>query len=66
MERMFIVVSITQRVIQWQYYLLITPRQTFYNYVEEIQQDAALCRYLFTAKLLYMFRASIATIIRCT
>ena len=26
--------------------------------VEEIQQDATVCRYLFTAKLLYMFRAS--------
>ena len=28
--------------------------------VEEIQQDAPVCRYLFTAKLLYMFRGSIA------
>ena len=28
--------------------------------VEEIQQDATVCRYLFTAKLLYMFRTSIA------
>jgi hypothetical protein len=34
--------------------------------VEEIQQDATVCRYLFTAKLLYMFRASIAPIIRST
>jgi len=26
---------------------------------EEIQRDAKVCRYLFTAELLYMFRASI-------
>jgi len=39
---------------------------TFFGGVEEIQQDATVCRYLFTAKLLYMFRASIAPIIRCT
>ena len=32
--------------------------------VEEIQRDATVCRYLFTAKLHYMFRASIAPIIR--
>ena len=32
----------------------------------EIQQDATVCRYLFTAKLLYMFRASIAPIISST
>jgi len=34
--------------------------------VEEIQQDATVCRYLFTAKLLYIFRASIAPVIRST
>ena len=34
--------------------------------VEEIQRDATICRYLFTAKLLYMFRASIAPIISST
>ena len=33
-------------------------------WVEEIQRDATVCRYLFTAKLLYMFRAAIAPIIR--
>ena len=27
-------------------------------YINEIQQDASVCRYLITAKLLYMFRAS--------
>jgi len=32
--------------------------------IEEIQRDATVRRYLFTAKLLYMFRASIAPIIR--
>ena len=35
-------------------------------YINKIQQDATVCRYLFTAKLLYMFRASIAPIIRST
>ena len=35
-------------------------------YAEEIQQDATVCRYLFTAKFLYMFRASIAPIIGST
>ena len=34
--------------------------------INKIRQDAALRRYLFTAKLLYMFRASIAPIIRST
>jgi len=34
--------------------------------VEEIQQDATVCRYLFTGKLLYMFRTSIAPIVRGT
>ena len=29
-----------------------------------LKKDATVCRYLFTAKLLYMFRASIAPIIR--
>ena len=33
---------------------------------EEIQQDATVCRYLFTAKLLYMFRASVAPSIGST
>jgi len=31
-----------------------------------MQQDATVGRYLFTAKLLYMFRVSIAPIIRST
>jgi len=34
--------------------------------VEEIQQDATVCRYLFTAKLLHLFQASIVPIIRST
>jgi len=34
--------------------------------INEIQQDATVCRYLFTACLLYMFWASIAPIIRST
>ena len=32
----------------------------------KIQHDSTVCRYLFTASLLYMFRASIAPIIRST
>ena len=35
-------------------------------YINKIQKDATVCRYLFTAKLLYMFRVSIAPIIRST
>ena len=35
-------------------------------YINKIQQDATVCRYLVTAKLLYMFRVSIAPIIRST
>ena len=38
----------------------------FATYINKIQQDAAVCRYSFTAKLLYMFRVSIAPIIRST
>ena len=34
--------------------------------INKIQQDATVCRYLFTAKLRYMFRVSIAPIIRST
>ena len=36
------------------------------HYINKIQQDATVCRYLFTAKWLYMFRVSIAPIIRST
>ena len=39
---------------------------TSWLYINEIQQDATVCRYLFTANLLYMFRMSIAPIIRNT
>ena len=34
--------------------------------INKIQQDATVRRYLFTAKLLYMFRVSVAPIIRST
>jgi hypothetical protein len=34
--------------------------------IRTLQQDVTVCRYLFTAKLFYMFRASIAPIIRST
>ena len=36
------------------------------HYINKIQQDATVCRYLFTAKSLCMFRVSIAPIIRST
>jgi hypothetical protein len=35
-------------------------------WVNKIQQDSTVCRYLFTAKSLYMFRVSIAPIIKST
>jgi len=35
-------------------------------YINNIQQDATVCRYLFTAKLPYIFRVSLARIIRST
>jgi hypothetical protein len=53
----------------------LQSRQAYYScswfrassiYINKIQQDATVCRCLFTAKLLYMFRVSIAPIIRST
>jgi len=38
----------------------------FATYINKFQQDATVCRYLFTAESLYMFRMSIAPIIRST
>ena len=35
-------------------------------YINKIQRNATVCRCLFTAKLLYMFRVSIAPVIRST
>ena len=35
-------------------------------YINKIQRDTTVCRCLFTAKLLFMFRVSIAHIIRST
>jgi len=46
--------------------LLVKESGVVQNYVEEVQRNATVCRYLFTAKLLYMFRTSIAPIIRST
>jgi hypothetical protein len=56
----------------WPY--LVPKRVTFSNkwlqitrmYIDKIQQDATVCRYLFTVNILYMFRVSIAPIIRST
>ena len=35
-------------------------------FINKIQQDTTVCGYLFTAKLLYMFRVSIIPVIRST
>ena len=44
----------------------LLPEKYSYFYINKIQQDATVFRYLFTAKLFYMFRMSIAPIIRST
>ena len=41
-------------------------RDSILLYINKIQRDATVCRCLFTAKLLYVFRVSIAPIIRST
>ena len=46
------------------YTYLSKYRQPIFICINKIQQDATVCRYLFTASLLYMFRASIAPVIR--
>jgi len=43
----------------------ITPTSVS-SYINKIQRNATVCRCLFTAKLLYVFRVSIAPIIRTT
>ena len=48
------------------YYIVITVLAATSYYINKIQQDATVCGYLFTAKLLYMFWVSIAPIIRST
>jgi len=50
-------------VYMWQ---LCCLKDTDVIYINKIQLDATVCRYLFTAKSLYMFRVSIAPIIRNT
>ena len=52
--------------VRKQYQIDITNRFTALENLNEIQQDATVCRYLFTAKLLYTFRVSIPHIIRST
>jgi len=47
----------------WMWY---TERYDNNSIINKIQQDATVCRYLFTAKSLCMFRMSIAPIIRST
>ena len=46
--------------LSWQFYTYLCV------YINKIQQAATVCRCLFTAKLLYMFRVSLAPIIRST
>ena len=46
--------------LSWQFYTYLCV------YINKIQQAATVCRCLFTAKLLYMFRVSLAPIIRIT
>ena len=48
------------------YTLLYSRFRASWLCINKIQQDATVCRYLFTAKLLYMFRTSIAPIVRST
>ena len=50
--------------ISWQ--SLLNYKERKYLCIDKIQQDATVCRYLFTANVLYMFRVSIAPIIRST
>ena len=42
----------------------VVCHQNYKRYINKLQQDAIVCRYLFTAISLYMFRVSIAPIIR--
>jgi len=48
------------------FYILHSRFRASWLYINKIQSDATACRSLFTAKLLYMFRVSIAPIIRST
>ena len=45
---------------------VLWPHYCVLLYINKIQQDATVCRYLFAAKSLYIFRVSIAPIIRST
>jgi len=45
---------------------MFAERKYLIHYINKIQQDAAVCRHLFTVKSLYMFRVSIAPIIKST
>ena len=42
------------------------PQDIILVYINKMQQDVTVCRFLFTAKLLYMFRVSIVPIIMST
>ena len=51
---------------KFQFFLLYSWFRASWLYINKIQHDATVCGRLFTAKLLYMFRVSIALIIRST
>ena len=57
-----------QRILEstskWILFLFYMSVEFFTGYINKIQQDATVCRYLITAKSIYMFRVSIALIIR--
>ena len=52
---------------RWSYtFFLYSWFRASWLYINNIQRDATVCRCLFTAKLLYMLRVSIALIVRST
>ena len=55
-----------QRFLHFGRWILYPWFRASWLYINKIQRDATVCRCLFTAKLLYMFRMSIAPIIRST
>ena len=59
--------ALTGRIfVRFRILILYSRFRASWLYINKIQQDAPVCRYLFTAISLYMFRVSIAPIIRRT
>jgi len=65
-SRPFIALIFTKLVNHWTKWILYSWFRISWLCINKIQQDATVCRYLFTAGLLYMFPASIAPIMRST